>query len=70
MQRQIVVKAFGTQLDIEDLVRIKYASTSFHSIAWIFIFVNVTIYKTVLIQMYQDNSNHIIITKLRRCVEN
>jgi hypothetical protein len=66
-QRQIVVKGFGTRIDIEDLVRIRYAGTSFHFIAWIFISINVTIYRTITIQKYQgdSSSDRIIITKLR-----
>jgi hypothetical protein len=47
LQRQIVVKGFGTQIDIEDTAYRTYAITDFHSIAWIFIFVSVTIYRTV-----------------------
>jgi hypothetical protein len=47
LQRQIVVKGLGKQIEIEDPVYTKYASTSFHSVTWIFIFVNVTTYRTV-----------------------
>jgi hypothetical protein len=35
LQRQIVIEALGKQIDIEDsLLCMKYASTSFQSIAW------------------------------------
>jgi len=60
-------------MDTEYLVRIKYAGMSFHSIAWIFISVNVTIYRTIPIQRYQGSSNsgdRIIIAKIRSCVWN
>jgi hypothetical protein len=48
-RRQIVVKALGKEIDLEDVLCIKYAITSFHSITWILISVNVTIYQTVSI---------------------
>jgi hypothetical protein len=48
-RRQIVVKALGKEIDLEDVLCIKYAITSFHSITWIPISVNVTIYQTVSI---------------------
>ena len=44
-RRQIVIKTLDYQIDIEDPVCMKYASTSFHSIVWVFISVNVTIYR-------------------------
>ena len=47
LQRQIVFKALGNDIDIEYLGCIKYESTSFQSIAWMLISVNVTIYRTV-----------------------
>jgi hypothetical protein len=46
LQRQIVVKGIGKKIDIEDLVHIKCAGTSFQSMTWIFISVNVTINRT------------------------
>jgi hypothetical protein len=48
-QRQIV-STVDNQIEIEDLVCTKYASTSFHSIDWMIISVNVTIYRTILLQ--------------------
>ena len=66
-QRQIVVKALGTRIGIEDLVYIKYAGTSFHSIALIFICLNVTIYRNVSYQRYETRFC-IITSKLRSCI--
>ena len=71
LQRQIVVKGLGKQIDIEYPAYTKYdASTSFQSIVWILISVNVTIYRTVLIQRYQSTNHCIILTttKLRSCI--
>jgi hypothetical protein len=70
LQRQLVIKAFVTQLDIEDLVRTKYTITHFHFITLMWVSVNVTIYGTVLIQRYQDISHFIMLTTklLRRCI--
>ncbi|HKG29924.1 MAG TPA: hypothetical protein VKA91_01530 [Nitrososphaeraceae archaeon] len=45
LQRQIVVKAFGNQIDIEDPVYRKYAIVDFHLIVWMFVAVSVTIYR-------------------------
>ena len=69
LQRQIVIKGFGTRINIEDLVCIKYAGTSFHSIVWMLIFDVVTIKRNaVVLQRYQNN--HCIATTilLRRCI--
>ncbi len=60
LQRQIVIKALGTVIDVEELVRIKYAGTSFHCIDWMLISVNVTIYRTISIQGYQGSSHYIM----------
>jgi hypothetical protein len=49
LQRQIVIRGLGKQIDIEDSACTKYAGTSFQSIVWILISVNVTIYRTVSI---------------------
>jgi hypothetical protein len=62
LQRQIVIKTLGTRIGVEDLVCIKYAGTSFHSIAWMLISVNVTIYRTVPIQRCPGSSHCIMIT--------
>jgi hypothetical protein len=62
-QRQIVVKDLGKQIDIEDPAYTKYdAGTSFQSIVWISISVNVTIYRTVTLQRYQSTSHFIMLT--------
>ena len=68
-ERQIVIQALGNQIDIEDPAYTKYYQISFQSIVWILISVNVTIYRTVPLQRYQ-NSHCIIITttKLRSCI--
>ena len=69
LQRQ-VIKAVGHQIDVEYTAYTKYALTSFHSIAWILISVNVTIYRTVPMPTYQ-NGNHCIIvmtTELRSSI--
>ena len=68
LQRQIVVKFLGKQ--IEYPVGAKDVITSIHSLTWIFISVNVTIYRTITIQKYQgsSSSDRIIITKLRSLV--
>jgi hypothetical protein len=64
-QTQIVVKALGKQ--IEDALYIKYAIRCFHYIDLMFIPVNVTIYRTIPIQMYQSSNYCIMMnmTKLR-----
>jgi uncharacterized membrane protein (Fun14 family) len=61
LQRQIVVKALGKQIDIEDAVCTKDAIASFDSIG-LLIFVNVTIYRTIPLQRYQSNSHCIYLT--------
>ena len=69
-QRQLVIKALVTQLDIEDIVRTKYTITHFHSIAWMWSSIIVTIYRIVLEQRYQT-SHYIVMTSklLRRCIK-
>ena len=42
-ERQIVAKALGKQIDIEDPGYTKFAGTSFQSIVWMLIFDIVTI---------------------------
>jgi hypothetical protein len=70
LQRQIVIKAFGNQIDIEDPAYRKYAITDFHSIIRMLVSVIVTIYRTVIIQRYQSTSNFIMLTTklLRRYI--
>jgi hypothetical protein len=70
-QRQIVVKALGKQIDIEDPAYRKHAGTSFHSITWMFISVIVTIYRTIALQSDQSSSScRVIMTTklLRSCI--
>jgi hypothetical protein len=68
IQRRIVVKGLGKQIDIEDPAYRKY--TIAISMAWMLISVNVTIYRTVPIQRYQGSSHCIMMTttKLRSCI--
>jgi hypothetical protein len=70
LQRQIVVKALGKQIDIEDPAYTKYTIVSFLPIGWMLMSVNVTIYRTVPIQRWQGSSHCIMITttKLRNCI--
>ena len=68
LQRQIVVKALGKEIDIEDVLWIKYAITSFHSIG-LLISVNVTIYRTIAFQeSYENNHCVMLTTRLRSCI--
>jgi hypothetical protein len=64
LQRQIVVKALGKEIDIEDPECTKY--TIAISMAWMLISVNVTIYSTVPIQRCQDSSHCIDLTTILR----
>jgi hypothetical protein len=69
LQRQIVSKALGTQIGIEDLVCIKYAGTSFQFIAWMLIFDIVTIKRNYAVLERYENNHWIITDKLlRRCI--
>jgi hypothetical protein len=69
LQRQIIVKGLGKQIDIEDPVCTIYAIASFLSIAWMLISVNVTIYGTIPLQKYQGTSHCIDpTTRLRSCI--
>jgi hypothetical protein len=47
LQQRQIIKALGTQIDIEYLLCTTYAAVSFQSIAWIIISVIVTINWTV-----------------------
>ena len=58
LQREIVIKGFGTQIDIDDPLCMKYASTSFHSIVWVFISINVTIYRDCITTEVCNQSLH------------
>jgi hypothetical protein len=52
LQRQVVIKALDKQIDKEDSLCMKYASTSFQSIVWMLIFDIVTIKR--MLQYYKD----------------
>ena len=68
LQRQIV-KELGNQIGIEDLVRIKYAGTSFQSMVWMLISVIVTIKRNFVVLQSYENNHCITTTKLlRRCI--
>ena len=70
LQRQIVVKALGKQIDIDDPAYTKYdASTSFQSIVWMLIFDIVTIKRNAAVLYGYENNRCITTTKLlRRCI--
>jgi hypothetical protein len=67
LQQRQIIKAFVWQVNTEYLRRIKYAITDFHSIVWVFISVNVTIYRTIALSESYENSHYIMTTKLRSC---
>ena len=71
-QRQIVIKAFGIQIDIEDSAYTKYAGTSFQFIAWMLIFDIVTIKRnSAVLERYENNHCIMLTTKLlRSCIKN
>ena len=68
LQRQIVIKALGKQIDIEDPAYTKYASTSFQSIVCILILDIVTINRNAGIPQRYENNHCIIATKLRSSI--
>jgi hypothetical protein len=70
LQRQIVVKALGKQIDIEDPAYTKYAGTSFQSIIWILIFDIVPVNRNAaVLQRYENNHCIMLTTKLlRSCI--
>jgi len=71
LQQSQIIKAVGDQLDIEDPLCIKYASTGFQSIGGMLISAIVTINRTELLQMYQSSNSHCIMmttTKLRSSI--
>jgi hypothetical protein len=68
-RRQIVVKGLGNQIAIEVPAYTKYAGTSFQSIAWMIIFVNVTTYRNAAVLQRYENNHCITTTKLLwRCM--
>jgi hypothetical protein len=68
LQRRQIVKALEKQIDVEDPDGINYASTSFHSIAWMFISVKVTIYRTNTPPKSCQSSHCITTAKLRSSI--
>ena len=71
LQRQIVVKALGKHLDIEDPAYTKYdADTTSQSIVWMLIFDIVTIKRNAaVLQRYENNHCIMLTTKLlRSCI--
>jgi hypothetical protein len=69
LQQRQIIKTLGKQIDIEDPAYTKYdAVTSYQSITWIFISVNVTIYRTIALQESYENSHYIMTTEPRRCI--
>ena len=62
LKRQILVKALGKQIDIEDPAYTKYASTSVHSIVWMLIFDIVTIKRNAAALQRYENSHCIMLT--------
>jgi hypothetical protein len=71
LQRQIVIKALGKQIDIEDPAYTKYGIIDFHSIGWMFIAVSVTIYRNAnaaVLQRYENNCCIITTKLLRSCI--
>jgi hypothetical protein len=67
LQRQIVVKGLGKQIDTEDLICIKYAGTSFQIIIWMLISVIVTINRNASLERY-ETSHCLTTAKLRSCI--
>jgi FUN14 family len=63
-QIQIVIKALGKQMDIEDPLCMKYADTSFQSIVWMLIFDIVTIKRNAAVLQRYENNHCITTTKL------
>jgi hypothetical protein len=71
LQRQIVIKALGKQIDIEDPAYRNYVGTSFQSIVWTLIYGLVTIKRNAAVPQRYEN-NHCITTTiiLRGCIKN
>jgi hypothetical protein len=71
LQRLIVVKGLGKQIDIEDPAYPNYAGTTFQSIVWLLIFDIVTIKRNAAVLQRYENNHCIITTKLLRgCIKN
>jgi hypothetical protein len=68
LQQRQIVKSLGKHIDTEDPA-FKVCYHKFHSIAWMIISVNVTIYRTIVLSESYEN-NHCITTtrRLRRCI--
>ena len=67
-ERQIVAKALGKQIDIEDPGYTKFAGTSFQSIVWMLIFDIVTIKRTVSAHKHETNRCITTTKLLRSCI--
>ena len=70
LQRQIVVKALGKHLDIEDPAYTKYdADTTSQYLVWMLLFDIVTIKRNAAVLQRYENNRCITTTKLlRRCI--
>jgi hypothetical protein len=63
LQRQIVIKELGNQIDAKDPLYTKYVITGFQFIAWMIVFVDVTIYRTISLPESYENNHCITTTK-------
>jgi hypothetical protein len=69
LQRQIVIKALGTQLDNEDPAYMKYdPGTSFQSMVWMLRFDIVTIKRNAIILQRYESNHYVTTIKLRSCI--
>jgi hypothetical protein len=69
LQRLIVVKGLGKQIDIEDQAYRKYAGTTFQSIVVMLIFDIVAIKRNAVVLQRYENNHCITTTKLLRSKE-
>jgi hypothetical protein len=63
-----LVNALGKQIDIKDPAYTRFAGTSFQSLSWMLIFVNVTINRNAAVLQGYENNLCIIATKLRSSI--
>jgi hypothetical protein len=69
LERQIVVKGLGKQIDTEYPAYTKYVGPSFQSIVWMLIFDLVTITRNAAVKPRYENNHYLIKIKLlRRCI--
>jgi hypothetical protein len=69
LQRQIVIKALGMQIDTEDPASTKYAGRSFQFVVGMSIFDIVTIKRNAAVLHRYENNRCITTTKLlRSCI--